>query len=189
MPPKQKTKSDSDSDSSNEKRFKEIGNTNINIEELSQELDDLQVNNNVLIGPYGRLRISTNNLSNKRGPPTLSSLSSNDNMSSIGTPTSIGTPRSIDSNKAYVPKNKKIKKDPFKFNIDLLNTGRKDALEQKIVGVEPELNLVSPSVSPQHTSQIAFHPGSATKKNRKSKKEKKKPKKGGKTKKSKKKNK
>ena len=108
-------------------------------------------------------------------------------MSSVGRATSMGTPRSRDSNKAYVPKNKKIKKDPFKFNIDMLNTGRKDVLEQKVVGVEPELNLVSPSVSPEHTSQIAFHPGSATKKNRKSKKEKKKPKKGGKTKKSKKK--
>ena len=183
MPSKKTPKSDSDSDSSNEKKLKEIVNTNINIEELSQGLDDLQVNNNPLIGPYGRLRISTNNLSNKRGPPTISSLSSNDNMSSVGTPTSIGTPRSIDSNKAYVPKNKKIKKDPFKFSIDMLNTGRKDVLEQKVVGVEPELNLVSPSVSPEHTSQIAFHPGIATKKNRKSKKDKKKPKKGGKTKK------
>lgn len=186
MPPKQNTKSDSDSDSSNEKKLKEIGNTNINIEELSQGLDDLQMNNR-LLGPYGRLRISTNNLSNKRGPPTLSSLSSNDNMSNVGTPTSMGTPRSMDSNKAYVPKNKKIKKDPFKFNIDMLNTGRKDGFKEKVVGVEPELNLVSPSVSLEHTSQIAFHPGSATKKNRKSKKEKKKPKKGGKTKKSKKK--
>ena len=188
MPPKKGPKSESDSDSSNEKRFKEIGNTNINIEELSQGLDDLQVNNNRLLGPYGKLRISTNDLSNKRGPPTLSSLSSNDNMSSVGTPTSMGTPRSIDSNKAYVnAAKKKRKKDPFKFHIDMLNTGRKDIFEQKVVGVEPELNLVSPSVSPEHTSQIEFHPGSATKKNRKSKKEKKKPKKGGKTKKSKKK--
>ena len=128
MPPKKNPKSDSDSDSSNEK-LKEIGNTNINIEELSQGLDDLQMNNR-LLGPYGRLRISTNNLSNKRGPPTISSLSSNDNMSSVGTPTSMGTPRSMDSNKAYVPKNKKIKKDPFKFNIDMLNTGRKGVLEE-----------------------------------------------------------
>lgn len=174
--------SKSKSDSSNEKRLKEIVNTDSNIEELSQGLQDLQVNNSSL-GPYGRLRIYTNDLSNKRGSPTLSSLSSNDNMSSVGTPTSMGTPRSMDSNKAYVPKNKKIKKDPFKFHIDMLNTGTKDEFEQKIVGVEPELNLVSP----EHTSQIAFHPGSATKKNRKSKKKKKKPKKGGKTKKSKKK--
>jgi|TARA_B100001093_G_C26853363_1_gene1026191 hypothetical protein len=187
MPPKKGSKSESDSDSSNEKRLKEIGNTNINIDELSQGLDDLQVNNNHLFGPYGQARIFAPSESNKRGPPTISSLSSNDNMSGVGTPTSMGTPRSMDSNKAYVPKNKKIKKDPFKFNIDMLNTGRKDVLEQKVVGVEPELNLVSPSVSPEHTSQIAFHPGSATKKNRKSKKEKKKSKKGGKTKKSKKK--
>lgn len=180
----QKKYSKSDSDSSNEKKLKEIGNTNINIEELSQGLQDLQVNNSSL-GPYGRLRIYTNDLSNKRSSPTLSSLSSNDNMSSVGTPTSMGTPRSMDSNKAYVPKNKKIKKDPFKFHIDMLNTGRKDGFQQKVVGVEPELNLVSP----EHTSQIAFHPGSATKKNRKDKKNKKKPKKskGGKTKKSKKK--
>ena len=185
MPPKKGPKSESDSDSSNEKRLKEIGNTNINIDELSQSLDDLQVNNNPLIGPYGQARIFAPAESNKRGPPTISSLSSNDNMSSVGTPTSMGTPRSMDSNKAYVPKNKKIKKDPFKFNIDLLNTGRKDVLEQKVVGVEPELNLVSPSGSPEHTSQIAFHPGSATKKNRKEKKSKKskKLKKGGKTKK------
>ena len=71
MPPKQKTKSDSDSDSSNEKKLKEIGNTNINIEELSQGLDDLQVNNNRLFGPYGQARIFAPAESNKRGHPTI----------------------------------------------------------------------------------------------------------------------
>lgn len=196
MPPKQKPKSDSDSN--NEKKLKELRNTNINIDQLSQDLDDLQVNHNPFYGPYGRIRISTNDLSNKRGPSTLSSLSSNDNvstMSTIGTPTSMDTSISVDTNKAVnAPKKKRIKKEPLKFNVDLLNTGRKDLFEQKVVGVEQELNMVSPSVSPsvspEHISQIVFHPGSTTKKNRKLKKDKKKPKKskkGGKTKKSKKK--
>jgi hypothetical protein len=95
------------------KKIKELANTNINIDQLSQDLDELQVNNSSL-GPYGRIRISSNDLSNKRGPSTLSSLSSNYNMSSVGTPTSMGTPRSIDANKAInAPKKKKIKKDPF----------------------------------------------------------------------------
>ena len=184
MPPKKSPKSEADSDSSNEKKLKEIGRKNINIDELSQDLRDLRVNNNRLFGPYGQARIFAPAESNKRGPPTLSSLSSSDNMSNVGTPTSIGTPRSIDTNKAYVnaPKKKK-KKEEDQFKLDMLNTGTKDKFEQEIVGVEPELNLVSPPVSPEHTSQIAFHPGSATKKNRKPKKEKKKSKKGGKTKK------
>lgn len=187
MPPKKNPKLNSDSESSNEKKLKEIGRTNINIDELSQDLRDLRVNNNRLFGPYGQARIFAPAESNKRGPPTLSSLSSSDNMSNVGTPTSIGTPRSIDTNKAYVNAPKKKKKKEDSFRLDMLNTGKKNEFEQKIVGVEPELNLVSPSVSPEHTSQIAFHPGSATKKNRKPKKEKKKSKKGGKTKKSKKK--
>merc|ERR1711991_534127 len=105
------------------KKLKEIANTNINIEELSQGLDELQVNNNPIYGPYGRIRISTNDLSNKRGPPTLSSLSSNENMSVMGTPTSIGTPRSMDTNKAVNAPKKKKKEHPFK--LDMLNTGTK----------------------------------------------------------------
>ena len=87
MPPKKSSKSEADSDSSNEKKLKEIGRININIDELSQDLRDLRVNNNRLFGAYGEARIFAPAESNKRGPPTLSSLSSNDNMSNVGTPT------------------------------------------------------------------------------------------------------